>query len=278
MKHRSTFSTLSLMTVTAALLLLIAAGCRNTGKKESEEPSVTDTLTEDTDARIEDISGYPIPDSYQITQMIYEAGAPYVNRLSNGPEKADEYVTPRDKALNMGVYGTDLIYATTYMMRNATLEYLDATKILIDELGISALFSMTYAERIEQNLENRDSLIQVVTETFDQTWNYLVENEQDIQARLVVSGSWIEGLYITSNIAKTALDNTVILEILANQKHSLEELISLLEPVKDREEIADIYTGLSDIHSIYQEVGETLTNDQLNNILSKISSLRNSIV
>jgi len=164
---------------------------------------------------IPDLSGYPVPTSYDITKYIYQAGAPYIMSLSNGPEKAGEYITQRDKVLNLGVYAADLCYATTYMMKQATMNYLEASKILIEDLGISTTFNITYADRIEQNISDRDSLIAVVTESFDDTWNYLVENQQDVLARLVVCGSWIEGVYITTHVALKAIDNTAFLESLA---------------------------------------------------------------
>lgn len=257
--------------------LILFSGCNTTSKKQDvgipEDPGLTPR--EDV---IPDLSGYPIPTSYDITKLIYQSGAPYILSLSNGPEKAGEYITQRDKVLNLGVYAADLCYATTYMMKQATMNYLEASKTLIDDLGISTTFNITYAERIEDNIDDRDSLIQVVTESFDDTWNYLVENKQDVLARLVVCGSWIEGIYITTNVAEKAIDNTAFLEALARQKNSLNELVGLLEPVKDVEEVADLYEGLSEIQEYYEGVGDIMTDEQLKIVSEKVDTLRNSIV
>jgi hypothetical protein len=257
--------------------LIVLSGCNTTQKKQDIGiPEVTEiTPREDV---VKDLSGYPVPTSYDITKYIYQSGAPYILSLSNGPEKAGEYITQRDKVLNLGVYAADLCYATTYMMKQGTMNYLEASKILIEDLGISTTFNITYAERIEANIDNRDSLIAVVTESFDDTWNYLVENQQDVLARLVVCGSWIEGVYITTNVALKAIDNTAFLEALAKQKNSLNELVTLLEPVKDVEEVSDLYEGLSDIQESYEGVGDTMTDEQLNILSEKINALRESIV
>lgn len=158
------------------------------------------------------------------------------------------------------------------------MNYLEASKIMIDDMGISTTFNVTYADRIEENIANRDSLIAVVTESFDDTWNYLVENRQDVLARLVVCGSWIEGVYITTNVAEKAIDNTSFLEALARQKNSLNKLVELLVPVKDVEEIKDIYTSLADIQEFYEGVGDIMTDEQLKVLSAKISVLRESIV
>lgn len=260
-----------------SISLIVFTGCKTTQKKQDKDIEETpENIPREGVAK--DLSGYPIPTSYDITEHIYKAGASYVVSLPNGPEKAGEYITQRDKVLNLGVYAADLCYATTYMMKQGTMNYLEASKTLIDDLGISTTFNITYAERIEANIDNRDSLIAVVTESFDDTWNYLVENQQDVLARLVVCGSWIEGVYITTNVALKAIDNTAFLEALARQKNSLNELVTLLETVKDLEEVSDLYKGLFEIQKFYEGVGDIMTDEQLKVLSELINALRESIV
>jgi hypothetical protein len=257
--------------------LLLFSGCNSANKKQDKNAPATEDAVDD-EALVVSLSGYPVPTSYEITKLIYESGSPYILSLSNGPEKAGEYITQRDKVLNLGVYAADLCYATTYMMKQGTMNYLEASKTLIDELGISTTFNIHYAERIESNIDNRDSLINIVTESFGDTWDYLVENQQDVLARLVVCGSWIEGVYITSHVALKAMDNTSFLEALARQKTSLNRLVNLLEPVKDVEEVTDIFKGLFDLREFYEGVGDKLTEEQLKVVAEDIKALRESIV
>ncbi len=277
MKKKSYIHSISVLCGFMAMMLLILSGC-NSGTKKQENVSSPDLDPVPKEEVIKELSGYPIPDSYEITKLIYESGAPYYMSLSNSAAKAGDYITHRDKVLNLGVYATDLCYATTYMMKQGTMNYLEASKILIDELGISTTFNVDYAARIEKNMDNRDSLINIVSESFGDTWNYLVQNEQDVLARLVVCGSWIQGMYITTNVASRARDNAEILSILAKQKNSLIELVTLLEPVKDVEEVESIYKGLFKLQDVYEGVGDALTVDQLESIASQIGVLRESIV
>jgi len=257
--------------------LILFTGC-NTGQKKNNPGIPTAEELSQGDDVLEELSGYPIPSSYEVTKLIYETQTTYITTLPNGPEKAGEYITQRDKVLNLGVYATDLCYSATYMMKQGAINYLKATKTLIDDLGISTTFNISYAERIEDNINSRDSLINIVNESFDDTWNYLINNKQDVLARLVVCGSWIEGVYITTHAAVGAGDNTKFLEALAKQKKSLNELVSLLESVKDVDEVSDIYKGLSDLQSYYEEVGDIMTDEQLKIISEKIGILRESIV
>jgi uncharacterized protein YjgD (DUF1641 family) len=259
--------------------LILFTGCNNT-KKSQDQDQDKSTIPEqsDRDPLVEELSGYPIPTSYEVTKLIYQSGSPYQVSLSNRPEKAGEYITQRDKVLNLGVYAADLCYATTYMMKQGTMNYLEASKTLIDELGISTTFNITYAERIENNIDNRDSLIQIVNESFEDTWDYLVENQQDVLARLVICGSWIEGIYITTNVAQKALDNTTFLEALAKQKKSLNRLVDLLDKVKDVEEVTELYKGLYDLQVLYEGVGDIMTDEQLKIVSESVAALRESIV
>ncbi len=252
------------------------SGCKNPSKN-AEKPQPYEEIDPDEDV-IPELSGYPIPTSYEVTKIIYEANARYNLHITNGPEKAGDYITQRDKVLNLGVYAADLCYATTYMMKQATLDYLEASKTLIDDLGISTTFNIDYAERVENNIDNRDSLINIVSESFDDTWNYMSQNKQDVMARLVVVGSWIEGVYLTTQVVPGVEDPTVFLEALAKQKNSLDELVKLLDTVKNAEEAKDIYEALTDLQTAYEGVGDTLTDEQLQVISEKVDALRSSIV
>jgi len=253
------------------------SGCKNASKESGSEAAIPPPSEPEGEV-IRELSGYPIPTSYELTNRIYEAGVTYQMHIPNGPEKAGDYVTQRDKVLNLGVYAADLCYATTYMMKQATLDYLEASKILIDDLGIATTFNIDYAERIENNIDNRDSLIAIVTESFDDTWTYMQENRQDIMARLVVCGSWIEGFYLTTKVAADADNKDIFMEALAKQKSSLEELVNLLEPVKNADEVNDIYIALTDMQEVFEGVGESLTEEQFRLLSEKIDALRSSIV
>jgi len=273
LSNRSIFITLGIITG----ILILLSGCKSSNQKQNDPAQSTADMTK-SEAVIQELTGYPIPTSFEITEMIYEAGAAYYLTLSNDPKKADNYITQKDKALNLGVYGTDLSYASSYMIKMQTMLYLESSKTIIDELGIVTPFNRNFSERIENNLDDRDSLFVVLSESVFDTWEYLVKNQEDILARLVVSGSWIEGLYITTNIALTAKNNTKFLEILAKQKNSLNELVEMLEPVKDHADVSEIFNGLVDLQKVYEGVGDSLNEAQLEQLSTSVESLRTGIV
>ena len=267
--------------IKACLFLFIALfvffGCKT---KVEKEPAATEVTEKDMDkeAVIEEISGYPLPTSFIVTKMLNEAKAPYILSICNTDENVGNYFMQKEKALNLGVYGADLSYASTYNMKQETMLYLKASKRLTDEMEISTAFNTNYVERIENSLENGDSLISIISDSFYDTYDYLIANEKDKLAILVMAGSWIEGLYITSQIALTAGDNTKFLEIIAHQKNSLNTLLEVMDPVKDDEDAAEIYSSLTELSKLYNTIEEIITDEQLEEISNSIESLRNKIV
>ncbi len=258
-------------------IIMVLSGCKPTKKESTEAAGPAEKQTEK-EALIQELTTYPLPSAYEITDMLHNAGASYILSLSNPASKVGNYISSTEKALNLGVYGTDLSYASTYMMKQETMKYLESSKKLNDELEISTKFNVDYFERVENNLDSRDSLIEIISDSFIDTWGYLVENEQDKLAILVLCGSYIEGIYITTQIAITAADNTSFLEIIAHQKNSLNALIGVIEPIKEDADISDIYKRLTDLAKIYEDVGEILTDEQLDKVLSTIEPLRESII
>ena len=107
-------------------MLILLPGCKTNQPKTESDP-LLEQMPSTKEEVIQELSGYPIPDSYEVTKLIYQSGAPFILSLANSPEKAENYITEKDKILNLGVYATDLVYATTYMMKQATLNYLEAS-------------------------------------------------------------------------------------------------------------------------------------------------------
>ena len=267
--------------IKACLFLFIAGftffGCKT---KQEKEPVATEVTEKDMDkeAVIEEISGYPLPTSFEVAKMLNDAKAPYILSICNTNENVGNYFLQKEKALNLGVYGADLSYASTYNMKQEIMLYLEASKRLTDEMEISTAFNLTFIERIENNLENGDSLISIISDSFYDTYDYLTKNEKDKLAILVMAGSWIEGLYITSQIALTAGDNTIFLEIIAHQKNSLNKLLEVMDPVKEDDDVAEIHSGLTDLNKLYDTIEEKITDEQLKEISNFIETLRNNIV
>jgi hypothetical protein len=132
--------------------------------------------------------------------------------------------------------------------------------------------------RIEDNIENVDSLINIITESFIKTYQYLASNEQDDMSILVMAGSWVEALYITTQISMISRDNSEIIDIIANQNASLDKLLEVMAPISVIDTGADIYEGLKGLQEIYRQAGTVLSPEQLDELNTRTEELRKMII
>lgn len=257
-------------------LLITACG----GRQEGESRAITANREREEMPRqtISGIEEYPIPTSVEVIELLQRAGAPYILGISNPPSNVDKYFTERAKALNLGVYGADLSYAATYEMNQDIRRYLQVCKQLVDELSISTSFNQSFVQRVERNLDDKDSLINIVSESFYDTYVFLTENRRDDLSLLVMVGSWIEGIYLTSQIAIGARDNTEITNIILQQDEPLESLLELMDAFSDDSFINSLYSDLSAIHNFIINQNAPMSNEALDAFIELIDPLRSGII
>ena len=263
------------------VVVIVASGCQGKSSKDTrktDEGVATEEMENSKDEVVKELSDYPLPTSFEVTKLLIEAGASYILDLCNETENVGKYISLKSKALNLGIYGADLSYAATYNQTQETMRYLETSSRLIDELQISTAFNQTLVDRVEANLDNVDSLISIISDSFYDSYKYLQENQQDKLSLLILSGSWIEALYITSQITTITKNNQKIVDIIADQKSTLNKLLELLDPVKEDQIILDIFTSLSGLKAIYDNSSEPFSQDDLDKVLKSIETLRNNII
>ncbi len=264
-------------TILLSIVILFSACKGKTDRGASGDLNVDESELSK-DYAIRDVSEYPLPTAFEVTTLLIEAGAGYIFDMSNQAENVDKYITQQSKALNLGVYGADLSYAATYNQSQETMQYLQASSRLIDELQISSGFNRVLVERVENNIDIVDSLIAIISDSFYDTYRHLKENNQDELSVLVMAGSWIEAIYITSQITITSQNNQELLKIIASQDPSLTKLLEIMEPVKENVMINELLTELQKIKEIYIAAGDILNSEQLEELVTIAEALRNGIV
>jgi hypothetical protein len=268
----SKFNIVKISTLLLAVTFFVS--CGNRQAKEAENSSVTPK-----EEAFKSVTKYPIPTAFEVIKLLNNAGATYILSISNPVESVDKYIPAKSKALNLGVYGADLSYASTYQMKQETMNYLKVSKKLIDELQITSAFNVEFAQRVEKNIDNKDSLIRIISDSFYDTYEFLVNNGKDNTSLLVMAGSWIEGLYITTQMAIISKNNEDILKIVANQKEPLTKLLELLKPYSTDKDVAEITEALKPLANIYANVGvDKLTPEQFEQINKAVAQVRGTIV
>lgn len=194
---------------------------------------------------------YTIPAPVEMASLIQSTGADFNGDNLNSVDNVNNYVTRKQKALNLGVYGANLSYATMFERSKESLYYLSAVRQLADQLGAANIINDDLITRVEANKENKDSLLVIVSDTF---WSlnakFKEDNMEDVSA-LVIAGGWIEALHLAnSHVA----GNDALRTRIAEQKYSLDDLISLFGTYENQENLSDVLADLNQLKAIFDQV------------------------
>lgn len=286
----------------AALAVLVACGGGDSGQQDTlNVPDSADSAAQAERMRKTRNIFYNIPSPMETASLLRKAGAEYDKDILNDVKNVDRYTAASKQALNLGIYGADLSYASVNNQTQESMFYTSCAKKLADRLGVSNAFNDTTLERMEANMNDRDSLLSIISETY---WNvdaYLKENERDNISALMIAGGWVEGLYIATQVARSK-DTPELRSRIAEQRLSLSDLLGLMDTYTGTDEAlnsakADL-KALSDLFGpvpvadspaqVTQENGvavigggepaAALTDDQLKAITEKTATIRNAYI
>lgn len=222
---------------------------------------------------------YPLPTSAEVIQMLTELEVGYIIGISNPVENASNYITSKSQAINLGIYGADLSYATLYNMNQDVINYLDVIRELANNLKMSKIYSKDLYEDIKNSFDNKDRLVDILTDAFNRTYSYLTENDQESLALLVVAGAWIEGMYITTHISESVYHVEGIVRVLLEQKESFEKYLEIAEPYSDDPVVKEMLEILKPVKDVYEEVEDnSLTLKNVEDITEAVTMVRELVV
>jgi hypothetical protein len=252
------------------------SSCRDSGVKK-EQKKVVEEQKKSIEGEIQK-NVYPLPTSAEIIKMLTDLEVGYIIGISNPVENTKKYFSSTTRAINMGVYGADLSYATLYNIQQEVINYLSAIRSLSNELNMSKIYDEVWYDKIKQNVDNRDELVKILTEAFNETYGFLTENDQQTLALLVVGGAWVEGMYLTTHVSEAAYQVAGISKVLLEQKKSFEMFLEITKPYTNDTAVSDFLKKLEPIKKVYDGLGTSLTEQNIVDITKAISDIRSQIV
>ncbi|SMG32878.1 hypothetical protein SAMN05661096_02049 [Marivirga sericea] len=192
-----------------------------------EEPSISEDVISDIIQQI--------PSPLEISTLLKESDTKYDKSYLNDPEKISDYNSNYKKALALGVYGTDLGYTNIYEQNQDALFYLNSIKSLADDLSIGQFFDIGTIKRLATNSKNLDSLLLITTKNFNNINNYLQEQKRSNLSILLLSGGWLEALYIVARVSEKNPDSEQLKETIAEQKIIMDNVVLLMSFYKDND-------------------------------------------
>lgn len=241
-----------------------------------------------------------LPPTSEVPALLQLSGADFNPSLVNAAGKATGYTTTTDKAaLNLGVYASDIGYLSVYDKTQDVITYLKSAEKLANHLGLNNTFGAEMQQRFQKNVNNKDSLVKIVDESMNYVNSFLKEGNRDATAALIVTGSFVEGLYLSTGLIEKYPKDvpadvrnqtlTSLITSITKQEESLDDLIEILEEVKSDPQAQTYLVQMQDLKKqfealnlddqIKQNRGDLMINDKnLAGISAKVKDIRRKIV
>jgi len=254
------------------LVFSLTISCKSDSRKANQDVNIEDFVTEDD--IFDDIDKakkifYSLPSPLETAMLLKSAGAEYDEELLNSLDNVGNYTTSRAMALNLGIYTTDLSFASLFDQTQTSINYMTASRTMAEGLDISEAIDNETMERLENNLQNRDIVMDIISETFLNSSSYLKENERQDVAAIVLVGGWIEGLYLaTKLVGDQSIEDNKLVDRILEQKLSFNIVQRMLDDNKENtsgeenEDIVNLIAELQPLKEAFDKVTVETTESQ----------------
>lgn len=226
---------------------------------------------------------YKIPSPMEMFIFLERTKADFQTNKMHNAAKVGNYVSRKSQAINFGIYSADLAYCAVYGDFQQTINYFNTAKQLASSLGLHEGFGENIALRIDNNLNNIDSLMEISADSYQLANQFLEDQGQADVLGLILVGGWVEGVYLAlQSVQNHNLENPIV-ERIADQQVLLENLMNFLDKNQKSTHIPDVLEELTPIQEAFDELyfndEETLiTENQYVNITNEIIVLRNKYI
>ena len=262
--------------VVVLMFTSLLMGCKSGGTKTTKEdvkvsvPKENATVVEDIQQAEKIFNALPSP--LESAMLIKSAGARFDEALLNPIGNVNSYVTNKSMALNLGIYTCDLSFASLYEQTQLIIDYMNAAKKMADGLGILKAIEQSQIDKLEENINNSEVIMEIVSETFMNSNSYLSDNGQPAIAAMVLVGGWFEGLYISTQLVdlKEFNGNKLVGRII-DQKLSIDILLNLLESSKGNPAVDDLIVQVKKLKVVFDKI--SITTSKIRPEFDKVSNM-----
>jgi len=242
------------------VLILVAclfAGCKG-GKKAPQED--LEVEIKDNAAILQDIKQaekifQALPSPLESAMLIKSAGARFEEKLLNPVSNVKNYVTNKAMAINLGIYTCDLSFASLYEQTQLLIDYMNAAKKMADGLGILKAIEQEDIDKLEENINNSEVIMDIVSQTFMNSNSYLEDNGQPATAAMVLVGGWIEGLYISTQLVDmNDFNQNKLVGRIIDQKLSIDILPNLLNSSKGNPAVDALMVQVGKLKTVFDKI------------------------
>ncbi|MBI1835749.1 MAG: hypothetical protein HYR91_00635 [Flavobacteriia bacterium] len=196
---------------------------------------------------------FSIPSPIQMAILLKETKLPFNESLLNKIENRKKYITEHQQALNLGVYGTDLGYASLNEQNGISLKYLSIVEGITSNLGLESAFDKNFISRFEKYHTNNDSVMHIIADAFRKGDNFLKNSQRKSTSALILTGGWVESMHYACQLNALKANEKIITRI-GEQKQTLSTIIEILSEYNKTKENDKLIESLSLLDKMYEKV------------------------
>ncbi len=238
-------------------LTMLLASCVESTDKKTTQPPVQAQLDSAEVARMKELEKifFSIPSPVEMSSLIKQNGYQFDQGKLVATANVDKYTGESRQAVMLGIYGADLSYTAIFDQKQLTTEYFAAAQKLARQMDADGTITPELLERLEKNQANRDSMLHIISEAYSDLNGYLKEKDRVEVSAMVVAGGWLEALYLSTQYSGDG--NSAMRQRIAEQKYSLNNLMSYLEKFGDTPSLQELKTDLGRLQEAYAAVAES---------------------
>jgi hypothetical protein len=224
----------------------------------------------------------PVP--LDMLRQFSGAHLPFKGELLHNPENAVKYNSASTQSFMLGIYGADLAYMISQDKLGDAAPYLKSIRRLSDAVVIPSAFDLNVLGRYEQNQNMKDSMQRLMRSSFKQIDSTLQGNDRLAQATLVLTGGWLESVYLTTQHIGDELQNDknkVLFDMIAVQQPYLENITELLKSFPDDSLCKQLHADFEKLKSSFPKGPGTPGKDffaEIKVLRDNVAAIRNRYV
>lgn len=283
--------------------IISMVGCGGNNAPESDQLSDADSSATQSVSDLQKAQTilHSLPSPIETALLLRKAGASYNKDILNPIENVSKYTSTYQRAVNLGIYGTDLSYTSVFDQTQESMLYLRCASQLANDLGVGSAFGDRTVSRLDANKDNRDSIMTIISDAFLIADTYLKENERPATSAMIIAGGWVEGLYIACSIARTT-KNPELVQRIGEQKLSLNNIMEMLNGYTNDESVKLMAEQVGKLQPVFESIQvasakaeaksndddsmtlgssapkTTLTPEQLKSLQEKVFEVRNNMI
>lgn len=232
------------------------SGCQNSQRKDASD-LLNDSLISAAVRLDDNVIGEmisSIPNPVEMSSLLQKSGVVYSQELLNPANNITNYNTNLKRALNLGVYGTNLVYMNIYDRTISTIRYLSNVRDLAADLRVEQFFDYETLNRLSESSRNIDSVLFITNTGFDNMNRYLISQGRGNLAVLISYGTWVESLYIATHVQTVPPNRQTINIRIGEQKKVLDNIILLLNTYRQDPNFAELIDDLMRLKREFDKV------------------------